>query len=39
LGCMKKYLCAGCSNEYDTKEQAEECCGEEAEELDDEETD
>ena len=38
---MKKYLCVGCYNEYNSKIEAETCCGEEAEEIneEDEETD
>ena len=35
---MKKYLCVGCYNEYDNRSEAETCCGEEAEEMDEEET-
>ncbi len=35
---MKKFLCIGCNNEYDSREEAENCCGEEAEEMSEEET-
>ena len=34
---MKKFVCIGCYNEYDSRAEAENCCGEEAEEIDDEE--
>jgi hypothetical protein len=34
---MKKFICIGCYNEYDTRGEAENCCGEEAEEIQDEE--
>ncbi len=34
---MKKFVCIACSNEYDNKQEAEECCGEEAEEVNDDE--
>jgi len=33
---MKKFVCIACANEYNTLREAEECCGEEAEEIDEE---
>ncbi|MBU2475872.1 hypothetical protein KKG83_00195 [Candidatus Micrarchaeota archaeon] len=33
---MKKFVCVGCYNEYDNKAEAEACCGEEAEEIQEE---
>lgn len=35
---MKKFVCVGCNNEYDSQAEAEQCCGEEAEEIQDAES-
>ena len=43
MGLMKKFVGVGCYNEFGDKTKAEDCCGEEAEEIEeepeDEETD